>query len=235
MADDTSAPEALCFDMYGTLCDTQAVTTALGDHLDAPASVIADVAELWRQRQQKYFFRAEAMDAYRPLSELTAGALDYALAFHGRELSDESVEAVLEAYERLDPYDDALAAFDALGDAGVDLAVFSNGSPDMLEPLAENVGIADRVEAIVSADEVGTYKPAPAAYEHAADSLGHDVGECWLISSNTWDLVGARSAGMGAGRVARSNEPYDAVFEADPTVTVDSLGELAEAVRERRV
>ena len=232
MADD--APEALCFDMYGTLCDTQAVTSALGDHLDAPDSLVSEIARLWRRRQQEYFFRAEAMDDYRPLSSLTAGALDYALAFYGRDLSEESVEAVLDAYERLDPYADALDALDALADAGVDLAVFSNGSPDMLEPLAENVGIADRVDAIVSADEAETFKPAPGAYEHAADSLGRGIAECWLISSNTWDLVGARSAGMGAGRVARSNEPYDAVFEADPTVVVDSLGELAETVRERR-
>lgn len=232
MADD--APEALCFDMYGTLCDTQTVTAALGERLDAPEGLVSEVAKLWRRRQQEYFFRAEAMDAYRPLSALTADSLAYALDYYGRELSESEAEAVLDAYERLDPYEDALDALDDLAEVGVELAVFSNGSPDMLESLAENVGIADRVGAIVSADEAGTYKPAPGAYEHAADRLGRDLGECWLVSSNVWDLVGARTAGMGAARIDRSNEPYDEGFGADPTVAVDSLDELADAVRERR-
>lgn len=222
-------PEALCFDMYGTLCDTQAVTSALHEHVDAPAKLVDEIARLWRRRQLNYMFRVDMMDAYRPFTEVTRDALEYALEYYGHDLDDEAVADVLDAYDELDAFPDTLDALEAIGEAGVDAVVFSNGNHEMLDPVTENTGVADRVDGVVSADEVGTYKPAPAAYEHAAEQVGHDLADCWLVSSNNWDVVGALEAGMGAARVNRSNEPYDPIGR-EPNATVDSLSELADVV-----
>ncbi|WP_101297903.1 haloacid dehalogenase type II [Halegenticoccus soli] len=220
-------PEALCFDMYGTLCDTQAVTTTLRERVDAPDRLVSEIARTWRDRQLEYMFRADAMDAYRPLSELTVDALEYALDFYGHDLSGGEIEAVMGAYRDLDPFDDTLDALASIEDAGLDTAVFSNGDPEMLEPLAANAGIDEHVDEVISADGAGTYKPDPAAYAHAADRLGRDRSECWLVSSNVWDAVGATEAGMGAAWVNRSNEPYDP-FADEPNAVVRSLSELVD-------
>ncbi|WP_129116512.1 haloacid dehalogenase type II [Halegenticoccus tardaugens] len=222
-------PEALCFDMYGTLCDTQAVTATLRENVDAPDPLVGEIARTWRDRQLEYMFRAVAMDAYRPLTEVTSDALAYALDYYGRGLTDDEIGAVMAAYRELDPFDETLDALAALGESGLDTAVFSNGNREMLEPLAANVGIDEHVDEIVSADEAGTYKPDPAAYEHAADRLGREIDECWLVSSNVWDVVGATEAGMGAAWVNRSNEPYDP-FAPDPNAVVRSLSELVEEI-----
>ena len=222
-------PEALYFDMYGTLCDTQAITTELRRRVDAPTDVVDEIARLWRDRQLNYMFRVEVMDDYRPVTELTAEALAYALDYHGRELSEDGVDAVLSAYDELDPFDDALEALEALDGRDLDLAVFSNGNPEMLEPVADNAGITKYVDEVISAHEVETHKPDPRAYEHAAGRFDRDRSECWLVSSNKWDTVGATTAGMGAAWVDRSNEPYDPIAQ-EPTAVVESLTDLADAV-----
>jgi 2-haloacid dehalogenase len=222
-------PDALCFDVYGTLCDTQAVTAELHDRIDAPSPVVEKIARRWRDTQLEYTFRVEVMDAYRPFTELTADALEFATAYYGHEIDEEGTEALLDAYDELDPYEgtlDALDALGALGEGGLDLVAFSNGNHGMLDPVLENAGIDERLDGIVSADEVGTFKPDPVAYDHAASEVGHELGDCWLVSSNRWDVVGAIEAGMGAAWVNRDNEPYDPVG-GSPSLSVDSLGELA--------
>jgi len=222
----SDGPEALCFDVYGTLCDTQAVTAELHERIDAPSSVVEDVAWRWRDKQLEYMFRVEVMDAYRPFTELTADALEFATEYYGHEVGEEGTEALRDAYDELDPYEGTLDALDALGDSGLDLVAFSNGNHEMLDPVLENAGIDERLDGIVSADEVETFKPDSAAYDHAASEVGHDLGDCWLVSSNRWDTVGATEAGMGAALVNRDNEPYDPIG-GSPSLVVDSLEELA--------
>lgn len=220
-------PEALCFDVYGTLCDTQAVTTELHEQIDAPSSVVGEIAQLWRSRQMNYMFRVEVMDDYRPFTSVTADALEYATEYYGHEVDEAGTEALLDAYDELDPHEDTLDAVEALAGSGLDLVAFSNGNHEMLDPVLENAGIDEHLDGIVSADEVGTYKPHPEAYGHAADELGRELGDCWLVSSNKWDTVGATEAGMGAAWVNRSNEPYDPIAD-EPNLVVDSLGGLAD-------
>lgn len=217
--------EALCFDMYGTLCDTSSVTATLREELDLPAQVVDEVDALWRQKQLQYSYQLGQMDTYRTFWEATDEALDYVLDFYGAEPGDASRERILDAYNHLDPFADTLDALERL-DEEYTLAVLSNGNPEMLETLAANTGIDEHVEYIVSADEVGTFKPAPAVYENAAERVGEDLADTALVSSNAWDIAGASQAGMGAFWVNRKNEPMERVG-GDPDVEVDSLLELA--------
>jgi len=216
--------EALCFDMYGTLCDVSSVATAVRDELDVPAGVAADVDALWRRRQLEYAFQRGAMGGYEPFDVVTAEALDYALEYFGLDAA--AAPALLDAYDALDPFPDAL---DALADLSTryETVVFSNGTPEMLAALAENTGIDRYVDGLVSADAVGALKPAPAVYEQAADVLDRPLSACRLVSSNAWDVAGASAAGMATAWVNRANDPPERVGgEAD--LAVASLAELAE-------
>lgn len=220
-------PSALCFDMYGTLFDTQSVASAVRRRLDAPDPVVADLVQLWRRKQLEYSYQVALMDAYEPFWAVTGHALEYALDFYGidRELVDTT--GILTAYESLSPYDDAVAALDALSDDPIRLSILSNGNPEMLQTLATNAGLSDRFDAIISADEVSTFKPAPAVYENAADRLNEPIGDCWLISSNAWDVAGASHAGMGVAWVNRANEPAERIG-GKATETIKSLSALPE-------
>ena len=225
MTDDN---EALCFDMYGTLCDTSSVTAALGQHLDVAAGFVADVDALWRRTQLRYAQQVALMDDYRPFSAVTERALDYALEFYDLDPTEAARAEVIAAYDDLDPFPDAA---DALAELGEDrtVVVLSNGNPEMLETLAENAGLAAHLDDVVSAHEVRTFKPDPAVYRNVADRLDRSLGDCRLVSSNPWDVAGAASAGMATAWVNRAREPPETVG-GDADLTVESLSALAEAL-----
>jgi 2-haloacid dehalogenase len=224
----TDQNDALCFDMYGPLCDTGSVSAALGEHLDVADGFVADVDALWRRTQLRYAQQVALMDEYRPFAEVTERALDYALEFYDLDPGEAAREEILGAYDELDPYPDAADALAELSERHT-VVVLSNGNPEMLTALAENAGLADHLDDVVSAHEVRTFKPDPAVYGNAADRLDRDLGDCRLVSSNAWDVAGAASAGMATAWVNRGREPPETVGgEAD--LTVDSLAALADAL-----
>lgn len=69
--------EVLVFDLYGTLVDPQAIAADLSELLGTDGS---EVARLWRAKQLEYSFRLTVMESYRDFGEVTAAALDFALA-----------------------------------------------------------------------------------------------------------------------------------------------------------
>lgn len=220
---------ACCFDMYGTLCDTSSVTATLRSELSIPQGFAEEVDARWRRKQLQYASQVSQMGAYEPFWEITRKALENALAYYDLAVDEATEEAILESYDELEPFPDAAETLETLRESGMTVAVLSNGNPEMLERLAGNASLAAHLDAIVSADEVGVFKPTPAVYENAADRLDRPIGECTLVSSNAWDVAGASQAGMGAAWVDRSGEPPERVGgEAD--VVVGRLGELPDAL-----
>lgn len=220
-------PDALCFDAFGTLFDTDSVARRLREHVDAPAGLTDAVVACWREKQLQYTYLLALMDAYRPFDVVTRDALEYALDYHGIDLPAAKREAVAGAYAELDAFPAVAPTLDRLDRAGLRLAVLSNGAPHTLESLVDRAGVADRFEAVVSADEVGTFKPHPAVYGNGADRLDLRLGECWLVSANAWDAAGAASAGMGVAWINRANDPPERVG-GSASVEVDSLESLAD-------
>lgn len=218
-------PQAVCFDMYGTLFNTASVRTTMYTELDIPAGVTDDLIALWREKQLAYTFQVSLMEEYHNFWELTERALAYALAYYSLDLDPDTVQTILGAYESLDLYPDADWALSHYADSPTKTAILSNGNPEMLDTLARDAGITDRLSAIISADEVGVFKPAPAVYANAADRLGVPLDECWLVSGNAWDVAGATNAGMGAVWVNRNNDPPEQIG-GHATHTIDSLREL---------
>lgn len=217
--------EALCFDMYGTLCDTSSVSDALGTHLGVTDRFVGHVDRLWRRKQLEYSFQLNAMGDYVTFREVTERALDYTLAFYDLEPGDGARTAILDSYDELEPFPDAVAALEALSDHGYTTAILSNGNSGMLEPLAEHAGFTPYLDDIVSADEVSAFKPTPVVYENAADRLDRSLDECRLVSSNAWDVAGASNAGMMTAWVNRGREPAERVGGPASTM-VESLSEL---------
>jgi len=217
----------LCFDMYGTLCDTSSVRTRLGETLAVPDRLVAAIDETWRRKQLQYSYQSAQMDDYEPFWDITAHALDYALAAYDVDPSADDRERILTAYDHLDPFPGAAEALDRLSSAGHEVVVLSNGNPAMLKRLADDAGLSPHLDGILSAHAVRTFKPDPAVYEHAADSLGLPIGDCRLISSNAWDIAGAGNAGMATTWVNRTRDPPEHIG-ARPDREVRTLPEVAD-------
>lgn len=201
----------MCFDVYGTLCGTSGVREALGRELGVSDALVAELDATWREKQLQYASQVALMGDYRPFREVTADALAYALDRWDVTADDSTRAALLDAYDRLDPYPDAAATLRRLSEAGHEVTVLSNGDPGMLTRLAGNAGLDGHLDRIVSADEVSTFKPDPAVYGNAAARAGRPVGECRLVSGNAWDVAGASAAGMRTAWVNRGADPPERV------------------------
>jgi 2-haloacid dehalogenase len=219
-------PEALAFDMYGTLVDPAGISRRLERYLPEQAQLLAEV---WRRKQLEYTFRLAAMERYQDFEQVTRKALDYALATVGRELAPEQKDDLIERYNDLERFSDVEPGLERLKEAGHAMIVFSNGAPHMLEALMDSAELRPYFQGFVSVDEVKTYKPSPKTYRHAARRLGRPIGEVRLVSSNPFDDIGAQAAGMKSAWVDRSGGLFDTLGPT-PEIVVGTLTELADAL-----
>ncbi len=225
-----SAPEALAFDMYGTLVDPIRIWKRLEQYLPDEA---LHIAEVWRQKQLEYTFRLTVMEKYEDFEQVTRKALDYALAAAGRELEADQKDALMDQYNDLERFADVEEGLRRLKEGGYQMVVFSNGAPRMLEALMDGAELRPYFEEYVSVDEVRVYKPSPKVYQHVAERLGRPIREVRLVSSNPFDDIGAEAAGMWAAWVDRSGGLFD-TLGSPPEIVVGTLTELADALEVRR-
>ncbi len=219
-------PEALAFDMYGTLVDPIGIRTQLERYFPDEAQ---DIAEAWRQKQLEYAFRLTVMERYEDFDRITRRALDYTLAAAGQELGSDDKEALMVRYNDLERFADVEPGLERLNEAGHEMVVFSNGAPRMLDALMDAAGLRPYFGGFVSVDEVRAYKPSPKTYRHVARRLGRPVGEVRLVSSNPFDDIGAEAVGMRAAWVDRSGGLFD-TLGSPPQIVVGTLTELADVL-----
>jgi 2-haloacid dehalogenase len=107
----------------------------------------------------------------------------------------------MDKYLHLDLYPDALLALEAMAEKK--LAILSNGSPDMLNALVRNSGLRPIIDAVISVDAKGIYKPSPETYSLIESTLKIPPREVLFISSNPWDVCGAKSFGLNVAWIER--------------------------------
>jgi 2-haloacid dehalogenase len=83
------------------------------------------------------------------------------------------------------------------------LAILSNGSPDMLDTLVRNSGVDQLLDATISVDAKKVFKPSPEAYALIGEVLGTGPDEVLFISSNPWDVAGAKAFGLNVAWIER--------------------------------
>ena len=220
----------LAFDVYGTLIDTAGVTGALEklmDDADAAATDAAKFSDEWRRKQLEYSFRYGLMGQYRGFRVCTRQALDHCCAQMQADFSPQARDDLMAQYLALPVFDDVAAGLARLSKAGVKMYAFSNGMPDDLEKLLGHAGVRDYFAGVVSVDEVSTFKPNPAVYRHFLKRARATARESWLISSNGFDICGARAMGMRAVWLRRNPAVVFDPWEFTPDRQVATFAEVA--------
>jgi len=192
------AIRALVFDAYGTLYDVQSVRS-LATELCGDKGEL--VTQLWRLKQLEYTWLRGMMRAYEDFWAVTRASLDYALLAAGVTPEPAITEPLMQKYLNLDLYPEATAALDVLGQ--YKLAILSNGSPMMLEKLVEASGVAGRFSDVISVDRAKSFKPDPACYALVEPALGVAKDEVLFVSSNGFDVAGAKQFGFKVARIER--------------------------------
>lgn len=216
-----SGIRACVFDAYGTLFD---VHSAVGRSQVRVGAGAERLSQLWRAKQLEYTWLRSLMGRHADFWQVTQDALEYALAATG--IADAYVrDELLAAYMSLDAYPDAPAVLSTLKARGLATAILSNGSPAMLSAAVESAGLRELLDAVLSVEEVGVYKPDPRVYALAAERLALPASAVCFVSANGWDAVGAASFGFRVAWINRLGAPPDRL-PAAPQAEIVSLAEL---------
>jgi 2-haloacid dehalogenase len=159
------------------------------------------ITQIWRIKQLEYIWLRSLMRRYQDFSVTTRDSLAYTLRVLGLEHERGVFERVMEKYLHLDLYPDAVAALAPMRDRK--LAILSNGSTGMLSALVANSSLDRVLDATISIDAKQIFKPAPEAYSLIEETLGVPPEEVLFVSSNPWDVCGAKAFGLNVAWIER--------------------------------
>jgi 2-haloacid dehalogenase len=183
---------ACVFDAYGTLFDVAAAAQSCGDELGETAEALSS---LWREKQLQYTWLRALQGRHADFWQVTGEALDFALETLGLT-STGLRERLMSLYLTLKAFPDVRDTLARLKKAGMRTAILSNGTPQMLQAAVERAQLNHLLDAVLSVEEVGVYKPHPKVYQLAVDRLGLEAGAIAFQSSNAWDAYAASAFGM---------------------------------------
>ncbi len=197
------------FDLDDTLCDFRmARERGIAEALALlPGECRRTAAEIWRRQEPQLFaaFAAKRISRreYRwqrfhlVLAELALGP---GAAHEEREL----ITAMNRAFMReinvgVTATDGAHACLAALGGQGVRCHLLTNGPSDSQRLRLKRLGLDAFLERVFVAEEIGTFKPDPAAFRIAVESIGQPPGRIVMIGDDLEaDILPALGAGLRA-------------------------------------
>jgi 2-haloacid dehalogenase len=219
-------PSAIGFDIYGTLVDP----LEMNEHLrPVVGEKLADrFSELWRNKQIEYTFRRALMRRYEDFGVCTRQSLIYTANSLGVDLSEGEQERLVEEYQNLQPFPDVIPGIKALESKAYTLVAFSNGVEATARTLLDQAGVLEHLHGVISVDDVKTFKPDPEVYHYLARRLGTEPSEIWLVSSNPFDVIGAKAAGLAAAWIQRKPDARFDPWEIEPDLVAPDLKALAQ-------
>lgn len=221
MTEATPPIRAIVFDAYGTLFDVASPVAACAEALGEQAAVLT---KLWRDKQLQYTWLRSLQGRYADFAQVTTDALDFALDTLGIHVPALR-QRLLAAYRTPRAYPDAPPTLAALHGRGFRLAVLSNGTPAWLDTAVRASGLNASLDAVLSADTVGVYKPHPEVYRQAERALDLPAAAIGFVSSNGWDAYSASAYGMQVVWCNRSEQAAERLPVA-PACQVGGLGAL---------
>jgi len=179
---------------------------------------------LWRQKQLEYSWLRSLMGAHADFWQVTAEALDYAMAacdIHNPALRAE----LMELYLSIAPYPETVATVERLKAAKKHTAILSNGSVTMLTAAINHSRLTPHLDAVLSVDEIGIYKPHPRVYQMVLDRLEVQTHQVLFVSSNAWDVAGAAYFGFEVVWCNRAGNLAEKL-PGKPAAEIKSLDEI---------
>jgi len=214
--------KGIVFDAYGTLFNVASIDQHL--RLLFGEDTASQIAATWRRKQLEYTWLRSLMQQYKDFYALTEEALRYALIAAKVPVGEKSVRLLMSQYYHLKVYPDVPTVLKLLA-GRCPLAILSNANPSLLEKAAAYNAIDHLLDHIISVDELACYKPDPRVYELATTTLQLPAEQILFLSSNTWDIAGAKALGLTTCWVNRNRGQLEELGY-EPNWVVESLEEI---------
>ena len=82
----------------------------------------------------------------------------------------------------------------------------------MLAAAVTSAGITEYLDAVLSIESVGVYKPNDTVYDMVGQESGCAKSDVLFVSSNGWDAAGASGYGFTTAWVNRAGDPVDRLY-----------------------
>jgi 2-haloacid dehalogenase len=216
---------ACVFDAYGTLFD---FASAARNCREVPAEKNAALTALWRDKQLQYTWLRAVQGLHADFWQVTGDALDYSLDTLGLDRPGLR-DRLMQLYLELEPFPEVPEVLRRLKRAGMCTAILSNGTPKMLEILVQASKLDSLLDAVLSVEGAGVYKPHRKVYQLAVDRLGVPAAAIAFQSSNAWDAWAAKAFGMQVVWCNRYGQRRERL-PGDPDREIRTLSELPRLV-----
>jgi HAD superfamily hydrolase (TIGR01509 family) len=221
--DRPPAPDAILFDLDGTVVDTVATRIAAWTHAFEEAGLPSTGDQLAPLIgvDGKRLAREVAAVAGRPIDDATAEELDRRAG---------------ELYEELNrdpqPLPGASRLLALLDERGIRWAIATSSRREQVATSVAALGLG-RDPTIVDGSAVEHAKPEPDLLLLGARQLEVDPGRCWYVGDSTWDMVAAVAAGMvPIGVTAGAAVDASVLGGAGAALVVATLDELVPLLSE---
>ena len=202
------------FDAYGTLFDVNAAARTYSQKYadDTFLKIWKKVSTLWREKQISYTWFYTSMAYKTNFWKVTEDALEYALEYYQLSKSPGLKDNLLSLYKTLDLFPEVLEVLKHLNQEGYPIAILSNGTVDMLNSAAKNARVFEYLNVILSAEDVGLFKPNDQIYSKVLQHFSCKADNVIFVSSNGWDAAGGSAFGFSTLWVNRAGLPEEKMF-----------------------
>lgn len=210
------------FDCYGTLIDWN---SGIGDELERLFGRGAGARLLERYHELEH--RLQAEDPGRSYRTVLALTLERLAAHESLGLPAGERDALARSLPDWPPFPEVGAALTEARSRGWRLAILSNTDPDLIAASQARLGVP--FDEIVTASEIGSYKPAPRHWEAFFARTGADRSRHAHVAASLFhDIVPTSGLGLRSIWVNRLAE----VADPEPTLEIADLAPLPDALDE---
>ncbi len=167
------------------------------------------IMNAWRTRQFEYQWLRTLCGRYADFLQATEEALVFTSEQLELDLSAGQREQLMAEWSNLKVWPDVPEAVNALHAAGLRLGVLSNMTGSVLANGLKNARLESLFEAILSTEQIRTFKPDPRTYQLATDRLQLRRNEILFVPFAGWDVAGAKWFGYPTFWVNRFNAPAE--------------------------
>jgi len=178
-----TVPEALIFDLDGTLADTMPVHFVIWQAVLAPYGLVFS---------EERFYACGGMPTWRIVEML---AKEQGVSVDVEAVTQAKYEGFFEHVDSVKPIDQVVAiAYEHHGK--VPMAIATGGKRAAAERTIAAIGVGHLFEGVVSANDVEHHKPHPETFLRAAEICGADPTRCRAYEDADPGIESARAAGM---------------------------------------
>jgi 2-haloacid dehalogenase len=189
----------------------------------------AELMTLWRSRQFEYQWLRVLSGSYADFWNVTEDSLAFACTSLKLELGSDARSQLMHAWLTLKAWPEVPAALRTLKQHGIQLAFLSNMTRHMLDANIASAGLEGVFDAVLSSDQVHSYKPDTRAYQLGLDTLKLKREQVLFAAFAGWDAAGAKTFGYPTFWVNRLQAPAEELGVV-PDATGKDLSELVRYV-----